>query len=289
MVRLHTFGCSITQGFALPDVVRPILGEDGVPLTEQQIKQRRIQVRWNDIHVYEPSQFAWPAVLAERLGMQLTNHARRGACFQQIARQCAVGARDIQPEDTVIVMWTYLSRVSLQWPARTAVPLCNILDPLRGWSTVTLGFNKLFGLSPSDADGSHREDAQIQKYIRDAAQRTYMDPRGIYNRYYNNMVLQQMTDGFLRATGARVIHLSVEYQTLINQLEHSRQTLSKSLKEPYVIPHPEDWYSVPVDYNCWRVLFDPAIPLAENDMHPSVAHHRNFAGYVYDRYFRGAA
>ena len=33
MTTLHTFGCSITQGFALPDVVKPILDDSGKPIT----------------------------------------------------------------------------------------------------------------------------------------------------------------------------------------------------------------------------------------------------------------
>ena len=32
MSTLHTFGCSITQGFALPDVVKPALDDKGKPL-----------------------------------------------------------------------------------------------------------------------------------------------------------------------------------------------------------------------------------------------------------------
>ena len=37
MTTLHTFGCSITQGYALPDVVQPILDENGKELTEEQV------------------------------------------------------------------------------------------------------------------------------------------------------------------------------------------------------------------------------------------------------------
>ena len=143
--KLHTFGCSITQGFALPDVVKPILDSKGNPLPDRQVKNRidSGEIAWTDIHLYEPSKHAWPQVLANKLGVPVINHARRGACFKQIARQCAVGAKDIQPNDTVIVMWTYLSRLSLQWPSRTSVPFCNIADSNWGWKTVILGFNKL--------------------------------------------------------------------------------------------------------------------------------------------------
>ncbi len=285
MTALHTFGCSITQGFALPDVVNPLRDDQGRAYTPQEIHKLGLTINWEDIHVYRASDLAWPQVLARRLGLPVTNHARRGACFQQIARQCAAAAATIKPGDTVMVMWTYMSRLSLQWPARTAVPFCNIVDPIPyGWRTVTLGFNKFFGLAQSKSSTQATED-NIQRYIEQATKHTYLDPMGVYNQYYNNMVLQVMTDGFLRATGARVIHLSVEPEPLLTQLEAARQKLDPTLAEPYTIPDPADWYALAVDHDSCRVILDPDIPPAENDMHPSVLHHSNFAEHIYKHYF----
>lgn len=285
MTTLHTFGCSITQGYALPDVVNPILGDDGMPLDDEEIEQRGIEIDWNKIHLYQPSQYAWPQKLGDQLGINVINHARRGACFQQIARQCAVGVKDIKPDDIVIVMWTYLSRLSLQWPARTSVPFCNVVDPGWGWKTVLLGFNKLFGLE-SSMDGNKTEDEKIQTYIENSTKNTYLDPMGIYNRYYNNLILQQMTDGFLRSTGARVINLSVEREPVKQQLELARKDLYSTLGKNYTIPHPDTWYNVSVDYESCLVILDPSIPPAENDMHPSILHHSNFADHIRKKYFR---
>lgn len=288
MTTLHTFGCSITQGFALPDTINPVLDDQGRPLDSSQVQdmiERKI-VKWEDIHLYKPSDYAWPAVLADRLGIAVKNYARRGACFQQISRQCAVAARDIQPDDIVIVMWTYLSRLSVQWPARTTVPFCNIVDPFCGWQTKILpGFNKFFGLSAAPKNTSVTDD-RIHQYIQDSAKYTYLNPLGIYNQYYNNLVLQQMTAGFLNATGARVIHLSVEHELPLRQLEKARQNLDDSLRSPYVIPHPDQWYTVSVDHTSCLVIHDTSIPPAENDMHPSVQHHSNFALHIYKRYFQ---
>jgi len=282
MTTLHTFGCSITQGFALPDVVRPVLDHAGVPLTNEQIEAQAIP--WSDIHVYEPSSYAWPQVLADQLGIPVVNHARRGACFKQISRQCAVAAPMIKPDDVVIVMWTYMSRVSLQWPARTAVPFCNVVNAGWGWRTVILGFNKLFGLERA-ASTTDETEQQIQRYIEDSTTNTYLNPMGIYDRYYNSLVLQAMTDGFLRNTGARVIHLSVETEPILAQLEIARSELDPTLREPYNIPDPESWYKLRVDYDSCFEILDPSIPPAENDMHPSVTHHKNFANLIYKRYF----
>jgi hypothetical protein len=284
MATLHTFGCSITQGFALPDVVRTLTDSQGQALSEKQIAQSGIP--WTDIHIYEPSSHAWPQLLGDRLGLDVENHARRGACFQQIARQCAVEAKNIKAEDTVIVMWTYMSRLSLQWPARTSVPFANIVDPCGyGWRTVILGFNKFFGLTPSPK-ATDDTDKRIQHYIEMSTQHTYLDPMGVYNRYYNSMVLQQITDGFLRATGARVIHLSVEPELLLDQLEAARQDLDPTLRDPYVIPNPTDWYTIPVDHASCQVILDPSIPPAANDMHPSLTHHKNFAEHLDRLYFQ---
>lgn len=285
MTTLHTFGCSITQGFALPDIVKPVLDSQGQPLTEDQVQALGDRVKWTDIHVYEPSRFAWPQVLADRLGIAVENHARRGACFHQIARQCAVAAPRITAEDTVIVMWTYFSRLSLQWPARTAVPFCNIVDPSSGWvSRVLPGFNKFFGLTPTDSSTA-KQDQRIHQYIERAVKHTHLDPLAVYDRYYNNLVLQVTVDGLLRSTGARVIHLSVETEPYIRQLELARSELDPTLREPYVIPDPESWYQLAVDHLLCHIIHDPSIPPAKNDMHPSELHHSNFAQAVHRRYF----
>jgi hypothetical protein len=283
MTTLHTFGCSISQGFALPDVVKPILNDLGQPLTQSELAAQGIS--WSDIHIYAPSHYAWPAVLAQQLNVPHHNYARRGACFQQIARQCAVHAHSIQPSDTVIVMWTYLSRLSLQWPARTAVPFCTVVEPST-WRTIALGFNKFFGLER--AVNNNDEDQQIQEYISTATQHTYLDPMGMYDDYYNKLVLQTATDGLLRSTGARVIHLSVESESELDQLSEAQSRLPVSLREPYRIPDPKDWYCLAVDHHSCRVILDPTIPPADNDMHPSVTHHRRFAQHIYSRYFSEA-
>ena len=281
MTQLHTFGCSITQGFALPDVVKPLTDAQGQPLTHAAAHARPFH--WEDIHLLQPSSYAWPAVLAEKLAVPVINRARRGACTAQIARQCVLAAPTIKPSDTVIVMWTYLSRISLQWPARTAVPLTHVIDPHR-WLTHIPGFNKFFGLSQSKIS-DHYQDQRIQEYIYNATRYAYLDPLGIYDRYYNNLVLQSTTAGLLDSTGARVIHLSVETEPYLDQLDQARSQLDSSLISYTRIPDPRTWYSLAVDHSLCRVIHDPSIPPAENDMHPSITHHRNFADQVYEKYF----
>ena len=62
MTTLHTFGCSITQGHALPDVVRD-------PLTPDEEAALGRESHWTDEHILEPSDYAWPKVLADKLNM----------------------------------------------------------------------------------------------------------------------------------------------------------------------------------------------------------------------------
>ena len=69
MKTLHTFGCSITQGYALPDVVNPVLNENGEPYTKEEINAKKIKINWEDIHILKPSDHAWPKVLADKLNV----------------------------------------------------------------------------------------------------------------------------------------------------------------------------------------------------------------------------
>ena len=280
MTTLHTFGCSITQGHALPDVVRD-------PLTPDEEAALGRESHWTDEHILEPSDYAWPKVLADKLNMSVNNHGRRGACFQQIARQCAVAAQDIKPGDIVIVMWTYFSRLSLQWPARTAVPLTHLIDHKNNWHTKILpGVNKFFGLSRSSTI-SEKDDVEqkIYNHIKHSINYSF-DPLAVYDRYHNSLLLQTMTDGYLRASGARVIHLSVEHDSYPAQLEWARQCLDPSLQSPYVIPNPTDWYSLAVDHDSCQIIHDPSIPTTGSDWHPSVEHHNNFADHIHKKHFK---
>ena len=63
--------------------------------------------------------------------------------------------------------------------------------------------------------------------------------------------------------------------------------MSNTLKEPYNIPSPDEWYNLDVDYQSSFTILDPSIPPAENDMHPSVTHHKNFAELIHKKYFEG--
>lgn len=279
MATLHTFGCSLTQGHALPDVILPDLAE------EDRAKLGKHK-HWSDRHILAPSKYAWPQLLGDKLGLSVVNHGRRGACFQQIARQCSVAGPSIKPGDTVIVMWTYFSRLSIQWPSRTAVPLTHLPDKENNFMTRILpGFNKFFGLSRSQHDDMQDDaEAKIMMHMERSIRFTF-DNLIMYDRYHNLLVLQTVVDGYLKATGANVIHLSVEHEPYLAQLERARQALDPSLQAPYVIPNPNDWYTLSVDHDSCVVLHDPSLPTAGDDFHPCEQHHINFAEHLYQKHF----
>jgi hypothetical protein len=70
---LHTFGCSITQGYALSDTINPVLDSQGAPVSDDRV--RELGVHWEDIHILKPSQYAWPAELGRLLNCETVNHA----------------------------------------------------------------------------------------------------------------------------------------------------------------------------------------------------------------------
>ena len=85
MKKLVSFGCSFTYGHGLQDCVtsggRP--GE-------------------------QPSQFAWPSMLANRLGMTIDNKAGPGCSNLEILLR--VIKYQFDPSDTVVIMWSFIER-----------------------------------------------------------------------------------------------------------------------------------------------------------------------------------
>jgi hypothetical protein len=83
--RLIAFGCSMTYGHGLPDCFVPPC-HDGPT----------------------PSQFAWPALVANRLDLSIDNQARCGASNLEILNK--ILEYDYQKDDTVMVMWSFTDR-----------------------------------------------------------------------------------------------------------------------------------------------------------------------------------
>lgn len=84
MSRLVVFGCSLSFGTGLPDC----WSEDSIP--------------------EEPSKFAWPQLLADKLGIECVNLSEGGNSNKQIDYD--VLNAEIKPDDIVIVQWSYMDR-----------------------------------------------------------------------------------------------------------------------------------------------------------------------------------
>lgn len=83
MSRLVAFGCSNTYGIALPDCL-------------------------HGIDISKPSQYAWPALLARNLDLNLVNLSSQGIGNNEIMMKLL--HTNFNSDDTVIILWSYFVR-----------------------------------------------------------------------------------------------------------------------------------------------------------------------------------
>lgn len=92
MSRLVAFGCSYTYGEALPDCYDTVTGRAGP----------------------QPSMFAWPRLLADKLKLECVN---RGApAFSNAAILNRILDFKFQPNDICVILWTFKTRDILFQP-----------------------------------------------------------------------------------------------------------------------------------------------------------------------------
>lgn len=84
MSRLVAFGCSYTYGHGLPDCT---VGNHAGP---------------------EPSNFAWPSLLAKKIGRTVVNMSKPGAGNTEMLWKLI--NFDFQPDDICIIVWSYFTR-----------------------------------------------------------------------------------------------------------------------------------------------------------------------------------
>jgi hypothetical protein len=87
MSRLVAFGCSNTWGEGLPDTWNA--GDEG---------------RWQG----QPSKFAWPQPLADKMNLECVNMGEGGVSNKYIAN--LIAETEFQQDDIVVVLWTYFTR-----------------------------------------------------------------------------------------------------------------------------------------------------------------------------------
>jgi len=88
MARLFTFGCSNTQGEALPDTVTK---------AGKQING--------------PSKYAWPQLLGKKLNLSVENLGLGGVSNKYICKRML--DTNLRSGDTVVFMWTYFARTCI--------------------------------------------------------------------------------------------------------------------------------------------------------------------------------
>ena len=100
-MRLITFGDSNTYGQALPDCY------------------------WDKPGLIGPSKFAWPQLLADKLGMECHNAGIPGSANKLIMHQLM--SFPLLPSDTVVVLWSFPERYC---------HLNNLVTDYKDWKTI---------------------------------------------------------------------------------------------------------------------------------------------------------
>ena len=115
MARLVSFGCSITYGHGLPDCFIPPLMQGPTP-----------------------SEYAWPALVSNKLGLENINNSRCGSSNQRILNDLL--SFNFKEDDTVVILWTYYRR-SLLWETDT---VCHDIlpNPKITWNSVNTNLNQ---------------------------------------------------------------------------------------------------------------------------------------------------
>ena len=266
MPTLHTFGCSNTWGWALPD--------------KHQVKPK----------LHTPSVHAWPSQLSKILRIPVINHAREGNDNRRISIQCYTA--DIKPDDIVIILWSYLDRDKFIWPTEDILinkSSLQLQDHFNDKKYPTAVFHKK--LIRAHGDG------QFLYHI------IYNNLLWQQNTY---LFLKNKCETVLHISPTQEPHGATWIDRVANELMEARKIPYEPLEDytvwfddgaqydPTFYLHYTRWYSVPIDhFTAWRWLFnrecneygpDPVdivtkekIKFAPDGVHPSLESHITFA------------
>jgi len=154
MGRLVTFGCSNTYGEGLPDT-------------------------WNTTWRWEgqPSKFAWPQVLADKMNLECVNMGEGGVSNKYIAN--LIAETEFQQDDIVVVLWTYFSR-SCVFQDDGSVKRIMVQDiPNKNMPKQHRNWNKIYY-----KDFYTDQEAIKDGYFRANFAKLYLDSIGIKNHHY---------------------------------------------------------------------------------------------------------
>lgn len=104
MTRLVAFGCSYTYGQGLPDCFIKLPGP-----------------RWFHGPGVQASKYAWPSLVADKLGLKCANISRPGASNLEILHK--ILNFQFEKDDTVFVMWSFYDRDLLFLSRKEELPI----------------------------------------------------------------------------------------------------------------------------------------------------------------------
>lgn len=210
MSRLISFGCSFTVGLGLPDIYPPNKPD------------------WRDL---DPSQYAWPNLLGQKLNREVVNCGVAGSGNQEILSK--ILSFDFQPDDLCIVLWSAFVRHDmamfegdLHTPDRRSdkdfLRFADIDDPtwintnrIRNWLTIHHA-----GLYLQHNNIQNKMMLGILDMPNDFPQPSITIPNMISDIYPSDWVIDQALDqdGPLRP------HPGLESHRLLSQLLYDRIT-----------------------------------------------------------------
>jgi len=151
MGRLVTFGCSYTYGSGLPDIFVP--GNQLYPGAH-------------------PSEFAWPQLLANKLGLKCLNLASAGSGNKEILYKIITS--DFEADDLIIIMWSHFPRYDF---------FRATLDSVSGVREVRKDIHKRSWLKNTDVISQEwKNDNAMQNYLAIKFIQMFLDDKNL-NHY----------------------------------------------------------------------------------------------------------
>jgi len=230
--RLLAFGCSNTLG-------------NGLELEPSN----------NYRHLYKPSKYAWPQVLANMLDRQCINRANSGASNRQITY--TILNTEFQSDDIVIIMWTYFDRhcVFLRPWSKEEV----LVKPIINRTETSTG-PAMFTLTPGFAIGENRRKKEKKRKFPNLSKIYFKYLFNLYDAKYEYWKSMNLIDYHLKDKVKYVKHLTTNSGGLLD------------LPIWNVVPlFPTDFHQYTVKYG-----------FGYDDMHPGVIAHKTLAEDLYN-------
>jgi len=210
MPRLISFGCSFAVGLGLPDIHPPEKSD------------------WREL---DPSQYAWPNLLGQKLNREVVNCGVAGSGNQEILSR--ILSFDFQSDDLCVVLWSAFSRHDMvmfddgldnpdRMPTESFLQSVDIEDPvwinnnrIKNWLTIHHA-----SLYLQCNNIQHKMMLGIIDIVNDFPQPNITIPNLIDDVYPKDWVIDQALD----REGPSIPHPGLESHRLLSHIFYDRIT-----------------------------------------------------------------